>query len=124
MRMKKFLTVLLLALLCVQPVFAKAKDKAKDKKEAKQPAQSLAQAGQMDLVKQEKDILIVNITNMRNQELRVAVLQQLLTEASAMLDNVQAAFCNQYKLDIQKLRQGLYRYDEKENKFVEVKEEK
>jgi len=112
------LGLIALTLLCAYPAQAKSKEKAKE--EAK-PASAQAQA---DAAKQEKETLIANITNMRNHELRVAILQQLLNEEIEKLRNVQAAFCNKYNLDIEKLRKGIYNYNEKENKFVEIKSEK
>jgi len=101
---------LVVALLCATPVLAKDN---KGKEEAKQTAPT-----QVETARQEKELLIANINNMRNQELRVAVLQQLLNEEVAKLRNVQAVFCDQYKLDIEKFRMGLYRYDDKQGKFV------
>ncbi len=119
MRGRVLLGLIAAVLLCTQPLQAKTKDKAKE--ETKQAVKPLAQ---VDKAKQEKEALITNITVLRNQELRVAILQQLLNEELAKLRDVQTAFCNKYKLDIEKLRKDLYRYDEKENKFIEVKSEK
>lgn len=68
---------------------------------------------------QEKDALIANIVALRNEEARVVVLQQLLNEEIARLRQMQAVFCDQYKLDPEKFRNGLYRYDEKAGKFIE-----
>ena len=73
---------------------------------------------------QQKELLITNINNMRAQEIRVAVLQQLFNEEIAKLKNLKESFCKQYKLDIEKFRKGLYRYDDVQGKFVEVKETK
>ena len=64
-------------------------------------------------------MLISNLNALRNQELRVAVLQQLVNEETAKLLQVQAIFSDQYKLDPDKLRAGAYTYDEKAGKFVE-----
>lgn len=91
---------------------------AKDKKESESvaPLQASAQA---EMAKRQKEILIADINNMRNQELRVAILQQLINEEIAKLRNVQAVFCDQYKLDIDKFRKGLYQYDDKQGKFIE-----
>lgn len=114
-----FLSLIALTLLSVHPAQAKSKDKAKA--EAKQPAKPLSQ--QKDAASQERPALIADITNLRNQDLRAAILQQLLNEELVKLRNIQAEFCNKYKLDIEKLRKGLYSYDEKENKFVETKAE-
>ena len=113
MKQKLFLSLVVAALLCVQPVLAK--EKAKAKEEAKQPVQAPTP---VDIARQEKELLVANINNLNNQQLRVAVLQQLLNEEVAKLRNVQAVFCDQYKLDIEKFRMGLYRYDDKQGKFV------
>ena len=66
-----------------------------------------------------RDLLISNLNALRNQELRVAVLQQLVNEETAKLLQVQAIFSDQYKLDPDKLRAGMYTYDEKTGQFVE-----
>ncbi len=119
------LGVLVLGLLCPMSVLAKDRNEGKAKAEPlAQPApQTLEQTKQLDKKAQEKELLIANLNNLRNQELRVAVLQQLLNEAFVQLRNLQAVFCDTYKLDVEKFRQGLYRYDEKEAKFVEIKPE-
>ncbi len=80
-------------------------------------AQLNAQAGTKE---EKKQALINNFNIMRNQELRVILLQQMLNEEAAKLGNLQEQFCRLYNLDIQKLRQGLYRYDEAQEKFVEM----
>ena len=67
----------------------------------------------------QRDVLIANITALRNQELRVAVLQQLMDEETAQLMRMQAIFSDQYNLDTGKFRAGMYIYDEKAGKFVE-----
>lgn len=110
MKQRVLLSLLALALLCVAPVLAKDN---KGKEEAKAPA-----ATPVETARQEKELLIANINNMRNQELRVAVIQQILNEEVAKLRNIQAVFCDAYKLDIEKFRQGLYRYDDAKGKFV------
>lgn len=91
-------------------------------KDAKKPIAQLTQPAQaqQDADKQE---LINNVNNMRSQEVRVVILQQLVNEEMGKLQNLQAAFCAKYKLDIEKFRKGLYRYDEKERKFIEQKVE-
>ena len=71
----------------------------------------------------EKDQLIANLNNMRNQEVRVIILQQLINEEAGKLNAVQESFCKTYKLDVDKLRKGLYRYDDNQGKFVEMKVE-
>jgi len=100
---------LIAALLCATPVFAKDKDS----QEPKGPV-----TGPVEIVRQQKELLVANINNLRNQELRVAILQQLLNEEVAKLRNIQAVFCDAYKLDVDKFRQGLYRYDERQGKFI------
>ncbi len=109
MKQRILLGLLALVLLCATPVFAK--DKGKE--EAKMPVPS-----PVETARQEKEVLIANINNMRNQELRAAILQQLLNEEVSKLRNVQAVFCDAYKLDIEKFRAGMYRYDEAKGKFV------
>lgn len=110
---------LMIVLLSVTSLQALAKDKEKAGEKPGQPARVSAQAAPKDAPVQEKDVLIAHINNMRNQELRVAILQQLFNEEIAKLRNVQALFCDRYKLDVDKWRKGLYRYDEKQGKFVE-----
>ncbi|MFH0935277.1 MAG: hypothetical protein V1828_00220 [Candidatus Omnitrophota bacterium] len=69
---------------------------------------------------EKKQALINNFNIMRNQELRVILLQQMLNEELIKLNNLQEQFCKLYNLDINKLRQGLYRYDDAQEKFIEV----
>lgn len=99
---------------------------AQQKKETKPAVKSAEAKPQQALTQTDKDrqreVLIADINNMRNQELRLAVLQQIINEEVAKLRNIQAVFCDQYKLDIEKFRKGLYRYDEKQEKFVEEKQ--
>ncbi|MDD4895096.1 MAG: hypothetical protein PHW54_07300 [Candidatus Omnitrophica bacterium] len=103
-----FFVLVTAILLSTAPAFAQ------DKKEgAKEPLQ-----GPVEAVRQQKELLIANINNLRNQELRVAVLQQMLNEEIAKLRNMQAVFCDTYKLDVEKFRLGQYRYDDRQGKFV------
>ena len=111
MKQRLFLSLVLVALLCATPVLAK--DNKKGKEEAKQPAPT-----PVETARQEKEVLVANINNLNNQQLRVAVLQQLLNEEVAKLRNTQAVFCDAYKLDIEKFRMGQYRYDDRQGKFV------
>jgi hypothetical protein len=113
------LVVLAVALFVYSPVLAK--DNKKDKPAPATQAQSVAAPSVEDAARQE---LIANITAMRNAEIRVAVLQQLLAEESAKLMNIQAVFCDRYKLDVDKWRRGLYIYDDKQQKFVEQQPKK
>ncbi|MCX5703527.1 MAG: hypothetical protein NT066_03445 [Candidatus Omnitrophica bacterium] len=114
--MRKIFIVLTAVLLFSSIVLAK--DEKKNVKQAT-PAQAQAATGAITTTK-EKEVLITDITNLRNQDLRVGVLGQLLNEEIAKLRDVQTAFCGKYKLDVEKFRQGLYRYDEQQGKFVEV----
>jgi len=115
---QRIILALVLALFCVQaPVLAK--DEPKAKPAVAQPGQA---AAQVDPAQQKKDILAGNINFMRSQQIRVAVLQQVFNEEVDKLKNVEEAFCKEYKLDVDKFRKGLYRYDEKQEKFIEVKQ--
>lgn len=110
MKQRFILGLVALSLLCATPAFARDNKKKEEPKEAAPtPVES---------VRQEQELLVANINNMRNQELRVAILQQLLNEEIGKLRNIQAVFCDAYKLDVEKFRMGLYRYDEKTGKFV------
>ncbi|MFH0855802.1 MAG: hypothetical protein V1869_04775 [Candidatus Omnitrophota bacterium] len=109
--MKKWMLVaLVLVSVCASPALLLAKD---------QPAKEGNQFPSADKAKQEKDVLIANINGLRNQDLRVAILQQILNEEVAKLRNLEAVFADQYKLDVEKFRKGLYRYDDKLGKIVE-----
>lgn len=108
----------------VSSTLAWGRDIGSSKKKAVKSATAAAEAAKPASAPEkpaagDKELLIANINNMRNQELRVAILQQLLNEELAKLRNVQAVFCDQYELDIEKFRQGLYRYDEAQGKFIE-----
>ena len=78
-------------------------------------------AAQKKFTDQEKSLLVSNINAMRNQETRVTVLEQVFNEEYAKLVQMQAVFCDQYKLDPQKLRAGKYTFDDKTEEFVETK---
>ncbi|MCK5306067.1 MAG: hypothetical protein KAJ66_02955 [Candidatus Omnitrophica bacterium] len=110
-----FLMIMLMVTILSTPALARERKQDKKSDAAKQveikvPSQE---------AKQEKDILVANINAMRNREIKVAVLQQLLNEEIANLRQMQAVFCDQYKLDPDKFRSGLYIYDEEKTKFVE-----
>jgi len=74
-----------------------------DNKKAQQPVPAVAGkvSGTAIASQQDKETLVANIANMRNQELRVAVLGQMLNEEIAKLRQVQEAFCSKYKLDVE-----------------------
>lgn len=113
--MKKWIFIaLVLISVCVNPALLLAQEKKSDK-----PEKEEIQVSAADKAKQEKDVLIANINGIRNQELRVAILQQILNEEIAKLRNVEAVFSDQYKLDVEKFRKGLYRYDDKLGKIVD-----
>ena len=104
--------------LCSNFAFATETSAGKEKTVQPAQAETLSQPANQAAA-QEKEALIANINTLRNADLRVAVLQQLLNEEMAKRQNLEAVFCDRYKLDISKFRQGLYTYDEKEGKFVE-----
>ena len=70
-------------------------------------------------LEQEQNILIANFNALRNQEITVNVLQQLFNRELAELMRMQAVFCDQYGLNPDKWRQGLYEYDATSGKFIE-----
>ena len=88
------------------------------KKDTAQQAQFAVPSGAT--AEEKKQALISNFNIMRNQELRVILLQQMLNEEVIKLNNLQEQFCKLYNLDINKLRQGLYRYDDAQERFIEV----
>jgi hypothetical protein len=121
---RKLLIVLVILLVSLNVVLAKD-DKAKQKAQpqtrpAPQAQPQAQQAPSVIATQEQKDLLVTNINNMRTQELRVLVLQQLLNEEAAKLRNLQSVFCDQYKLDVDKFRKGLYRYDDATGKFNET----
>ena len=54
------------------------------------------------------------------QEVTVQVLGMQYQKEVNNLQQMQAIFCDTYKLDVNKFRQGRYRFDEKTGKFNEV----
>ena len=113
--MKKILALFLgLGLLSITPVLAE--DAAVKKEPAKGASTAAVPASPKD---QEKQVMIGSLRAMQNQEVRVLVLQDLFNREAADLRQTQAVFCDQYKLDLEKWRKGLYRYDTKQDKFVE-----
>ncbi|OGX46532.1 MAG: hypothetical protein A3G38_04640 [Omnitrophica WOR_2 bacterium RIFCSPLOWO2_12_FULL_51_8] len=66
-----------------------------------------------------KQALMNDVNSIRTFELRVAILQQLLNEEVAKLRGSEESFCGKYKLNVEKFRKGLYRYDDALGKFVE-----
>lgn len=85
-------------------------------------AEAVAEKPVLSPEDQAKKQVINDLGVMQNQEVRVIVLQQVLSREVAELRQSQAVFCDAYKLDVEKWRKGLYRYDEKQAKFVEVPE--
>ena len=119
--MKKFIGLFLgIGVLCALTVVAiSADNKDADKPKEVAPASENQALTPQDQAKQR---LMNDLGLMQNQEVRVIVLQQLLNREAADLRQAQAVFCDAYKLDVEKWRKGLYRYDEKQAKFVEVLE--
>ena len=120
--MKRKLILVVSAFLMAYHSLA-AEEVAKPATDSKEAAQSAEPATPKLTKEKEKQILIGNLQTMQNQEIRVVVLQQLLGRESNELRRMQAVFCDQYKLDIEKWRKGLYRYDDKEGKLIERPEE-
>jgi len=109
-----FVVVLLLFAVCAVPAYSK-KPWEQDKAEP-------AAATPKITGEETKNLLAANVNAMRNQELRVAVLQQILNEEGGKLTQMQALFSDQYKLDPEKLRAGKYQFDAKTGKFTEKKD--
>ena len=61
-----------------------------------------------------------NAAAMNLQEVTVQVLGMQYQKELASLQQMQAVFCDSCKLDVNKFRQGKYRFDEKTGKFSEV----
>ncbi len=61
-----------------------------------------------------------NAAGMNLQEVTVQVLGMQYQKELNNLQQMQAVFCDSYKLDVNKFRQGRYRFDEKTGKFNEV----
>ena len=68
---------------------------------------------------QAKQTLVNNFSALQNQEARVIVLQQLMNREIGELRQMQAVFCDQYSLNLDRWRNGGYQYDMKEGKFIE-----
>ena len=85
----------------------------------KEEKQSPAEIAKQQQLEQQKNILIANINAMRNQEITANVLQQLLNREVTELRRMQAVFCDQYGLNPDKWRQGLYEYDVNKGSFIE-----
>jgi hypothetical protein len=96
-----------LALICAGAALAKD--------EKRPQAQTAAPAANP----KEREALATSIINLQAQVLRVNVLQQLLNEETAKLRSTETAFAKQHKLDVEKLRQGLYVFDAQQGKFIE-----
>ena len=92
---------------------------AEEKKTEPKPA---AAAG---LEEQQKKAFLEQVkSNLAALNLQGVTAQVLGMEYQKELNNLQqmqAVFWDSYKLDVTKVRQGLYRFDEKEGKFVEEK---
>jgi len=71
-------------------------------------------------LQQQIQILKTNIAALRAKQARAAILKQLLDEELADLRQMQAVFCDQYNLDINKFRAGLYRFNEEKAMFEEL----
>ena len=110
---------LVAALIVAGMMLAVASAEAQEKEKAKAAPAVERQSQQATAAAQERELLMNNLGALQNQEARVMVLQQLLARELGDLRQMQAVFCDQYKLDPEKFRQGGYIYDDKERKFVE-----
>lgn len=61
-----------------------------------------------------------NLSALNFQEVTAAVLGGQYQKELNNLQQMQAIFCDTYKLEVAKFRQGKYRFDEAEGKFSEV----
>lgn len=117
--MRKWIfAALAVTFVCSSPALLLA---APEKKAGQSMQAAPDQLSPSEKAKQEKEILVANINGLRNQEVKVAILQQVLTEELAKLRNLEAVFADQYKLDVEKFRKGGYRYDDKSGKIIEQK---
>ena len=85
---------------------AQAAEKAKEAPKAAPTTTSV------DQVKQRIQSLMV-------QEMTVRVLGMQYQKELGNLQQMQAVFCDTYKLDVARFREGRYRYNDKEDKFIE-----
>jgi hypothetical protein len=106
-------------LLFSSSVLAAKQEKKKKAEVSVAQQQQTAVPEQLSPEQAARQELFANINAIQNAQIRVAVLQQLLNEESAKLMNIQAVFCDRYKLDVDKFRKGLYIYDDRIGKFVE-----
>jgi len=103
---------------CAGMAAAKVDNKAVEKQKPAESSFPAAVVSAQQAV-DEKQLLANNFAALQNQQARVMVLQQLLNREAANMRQMEAVFCDQYKLDPEKWRKGLYRYDEKAGKFLE-----
>lgn len=96
------------ALTLNSPVWAA--EKAKDK-----PAAEAADPQREQFLTQVRQ----NIGALNLQEVTVQILAAQYQKELNNLQQMQAVFCDTYKLDVTKFRQRGYRFDEKQAKFVE-----
>ena len=111
-----FYLVLALSLIFLKTSFA-AEAKAKTANDA--PTAVVTQAISADDKKRIEQTLSAQLQELDNNQARVIVLQQLFNEEAAKLRQQQLLFCDIYKLDVEKWRQGFYQYDSNQGKFVE-----
>ena len=90
---------------------------------------NVVQAQEKSKEELKKEELRTSVLSLRNQEVRVAVLQQMVNQETGQLQRFQKDICDKYELDVEKFKAGLYRYDNPtgtiiETKIEEKKEEK
>ncbi len=92
-----------------------AQDEKKDKAKVEAPA-VLTEEQRKTFIQQVK----ANVAAVNLQEVTVQVLGMEYQKELSKMQQMQAVFCDTYKLDVDKVRQGRYRFDEKTGKFNEV----
>ncbi len=95
--MKRSLLVVAIAMVSIAAVLAAWTEEAKnEEKTVEMEEKKEEKTVEMERrVPSEEDILVAKINALRNQEMRVTVLQQLLNEETAKLRQMQAVFCGQ-----------------------------
>lgn len=101
-----------LVTLFAPPVWAA--EPAKEKAKPPPAAEAQDQPREQFLAQARRNIGALNF-----QEVTVQILAAQYQKELNNLQQMQAVFCDTYKLDVTKFRQGRYRFDEKQAKFVE-----
>ena len=75
---------------------------------------------EMKMSEAERNQISGQIQEFKKLEIRIIVLQQMINEQAAVLHQKQALFCDSHKLDVEKMRKGLYQFDSKTGTFSEA----